>query len=332
MNYLSGDIGGTNTRLIYFSESSLGRKIIAETFYKSKKYSTFEMALKQFISENSINSIDAACLAVAGPVTSGIVSVTNLPWVVSEEKLKGEFKIPYVKVINDFVAIAYGLSELKNSDFLTLQSFDHDISDDLNNDAVVVGAGTGLGVSHLICKNGVYHPQSSEAGHASFSAHNQQQCNLLSWLMKKDNHVSQESILSGRGLLTIYRYLRDVEGLAESSEISDKFVGSDPAQVIAESALADTDTLCVKTVNMFISIYGGTASDIVLHYYPVSTLYIAGGIAAKISKLMTAGTFLHAFLSKGLMADNMKKIEIKLVCEERAGLLGAMAQSALLTK
>ena len=330
MCFLAGDIGGTNTRLIYFKQTSAGRQIIAETFYKSQEFVSFEIILTKFLTDNNLKNIDAACLAVAGPVHSGNVSVTNLPWLLSEEKLKNELNTSCVLLINDFIAVAYGLCELNNNDFLTLQSVESTSTIDVNKDAVVIGAGTGLGVSHLIYMNGKYKPLPSETGHVSFSAHNKQQCDLLSWLFENEKHVSLESILSGRGLFTIYQFLKHKEGICESEIIKNKFVDSDPAQVITEYALADTDALCVKTLETFIEIYGAAASDIVLHYYPVSNLYIAGGIAVKIANQMTNGKFIDAFVNKGLMTSNMENITIKLIIEEKAGLMGAMAKAVSL--
>lgn len=333
MYLLAGDIGGTNSRLIYAEVNSLGKFTLLEKSYLSAEYQTFYDVLERFLSDDEISTpVDGVCLAVAGAVKSGSVSVTNLPWVITEDSLKERLRTPAVKLINDFTAVAYGLLDLGEKDFLTIQSgkTNNKVSRCENNThqgAVIVGAGTGLGACHVINFNGNYMPLSSEAGHAGFAPQNKQQCALMLWLWETEKNISLESLLSGKGLFTIYQFFRDVEGVLESDSISRMLMVSDPAQVITDHALTDKDELCVKTLQMFINIYGAAAGDIVLHYYPVSKLYIGGGIAPKIKYAMLDGEFLKAFLNKGSMSSNMKEIEIKMVCQEKAGLLGALAQA-----
>jgi glucokinase len=107
---------------------------------------------------------------------------------------------------------------------------------------------------------------------------------------------------------------------------------NDAAKVIAEHGLAGDDSMCKKTLDIFVDIYGAAAGDIVLQHYPVKELYIAGGIAPKIKNKMLEQRFIDAFVNKNLMTANMKKVTVKLVMQEKAGLLGALsvARSSLL--
>jgi len=56
-------------------------------------------------------------------------------------------------------------------------------------------------------------------------------------------------------------------------------------------------------------------------------------IAAKIHSKMTDKRFINAFVNKGVMQENMKGIRVKLVCNEKVGLYGALlcAQSLVLS-
>ena len=100
---------------------------------------------------------------------------------------------------------------------------------------------------------------------------------------------------------------------------------SDPASVISHYALMNSDDLCQKTLDCFIDIYGSAASNIALHYYPIGEVYIAGGIAPKIKTRLMEPRFIQAFNNKELMSSNMKKITIKLICQDKAGLYGALS-------
>lgn len=326
MYILAADVGGTNTRLIFAVLSSNSMTVITKAEYLSANYLSFDRLLQQFLIDSNITKpIESACIAVAGPVKSGMVSVTNLPWVISASELKNKFSIKKIKLINDFTAVAYGIPQLKEKDFIILQSGIQEDLADINNTAVVVGAGTGLGACYLVDHQGDYLVYPSESGHVSFSPQNSQQSDLLNWLWQDHEYVSLEDLLSGRGIATIYQYLKTVKKIRENHAIREQFNTHDPAKVITENAINNNCELCKQTVEVFINIYGSAASNILLHHYPVSHLYIAGGIANKIKSILKNGQFIAAFNNKGLMKKNMQSVSVKLVCRESVGLYGALS-------
>lgn len=326
MNILVGDIGGTNTRLLYAKINKSGWESLHLKNYPSQNFNKFTEVLNQFISEHNIDiPVDAACFAIAGPVENETVSVTNLPWVISEKQLQKELQTPRVNIINDFNAVALGISELNENDFINLQK--GQISNTkINPDAAVIGAGTGLGAAHLIWIDDHYHVCTSEAGHTGFAPENTLQSKLLMWMQEKYSHVSLEILLSGKGLATIYQFLHEVMHLDESLHVINEMKEKDPAQVITDNALARHDNLCEKTLDFFIDIYGAAAGNIVLNYFPIDDLYIAGGIAIKLKEKMLSPAFIQAFENKGLLTENMKKINIKLIVQDKVGLYGTIAK------
>lgn len=322
---VSGDIGGTNTRLIFARQINHASEIIAQKNFQNVNYKSFEQLLQEFISDFvEPDSIDAACFAVAGPVMDGVVSLTNINWEISETVIRSEFKIPSVKVLNDFAAIAYALSGLDSEQLITLQT--GSMPDD--GEAVIVGAGTGLGCCHVINIDGEIYVKSSEAGHSHFSPTDKMELQLLEWLWDRQNMVSVEHLVSGRGLNSIYQFLKLNTSEKEDSEVAKKMQLNNPAAVITENA--DNDVLCNETIRMFLRLYGSAISDIVLHYLPISRVYIAGGIAAKISRHMQSGLFIESFNSDGKMKDLLKKIQVDLILDELIGLKGALAAACSL--
>ena len=322
---LVGDIGGTNTRFVVADSVAKEINLLFEKTYPSAEFDSFDQVVGQFFSEHDIGSgIDTACFAIAGPVESGVADVTNLPWVINEHELRERLQIGRVNLINDFVAVAYGIFELKDNDLIVLQQGAAKEEKLLSRDAAIIGAGTGLGVSHLIWQDHRYRPFSSEAGHVGFSPENRLQCELLAWMQKKHSHVSLEMLLSGPGLVSIYHFFSEVVGLAESSTAKKAMQEMDPAVVITELAERG-DNLCQQVLNCFIDIYGAAAGNVALHYYPIKEIYIAGGIAAKIKEKMLNGRFIDAFVAKGVMRTLLEKVAIKLVIQEKVGLLGALA-------
>lgn len=329
MNILAGDIGGTNTRLRFATVINDEVSLIAEKQYASQAYPGLDDVIRLFISEFNLSMpLDSVCMAVAGPVKSSKASVTNLPWEISVEDLRKSLSCDKVCLINDFVAIAHGISQLTSDDVLVIKAGTKSEAHNDNQDAAVVGAGTGLGAAHLLWKDDHYEPLPGEAGHTTFAPTTPLLSRLLSWLQQDLSHVSLEMLLSGRGFLTIYNFIHKKEGIPESREVKQKLKTNDPAKVITDYALNDQDQLCVATLNCFIDIYGAALSDIVLHYYPLKTVYIAGGIAVKIKDELLSHRFIKAFENKGLMTDNMKELAVKLIVNESVGLNGAQLYAA----
>ena len=323
MNFLAGDIGGTNTRLLF---AKMNKNICDELYeknYLSQDYNSLNEVVDKFFLEHNIPSfIDAACFAIAGPVENGTVSVTNLPWVIKEDDLKEDLLTSNVILINDFLAVAIGITELKDNDLVIVKEGQNPV----NSDAAIIGAGSGLGAAHLVWTDNQYQAYTSEAGHTGFAPENTLQSELLIWMQQQYSHVSLEMLLSGKGLVTIYKFLHKVKGVNESLQVKEAMNAKDPAQVITEYALADTDQLCEQTLACFIEIYGAAAGNIALSYYPIGEIYIAGGIAEKIKDKMISPGFVQAFVNKGLLSSNMNKITIKLITQDKVGLYGALAK------
>jgi len=325
MNFLVGDIGGTNTRLLFAKMNGNTCEEFYEKSYSSRYYSNLIEVINDFLSDCNINhAIHSACFAIAGPVEDETVAVTNLPWIISADQLKTDLNTPDIKLINDFLAVASGISELTDNDFIVLQKGKHNVSTSYQ-DAAIIGAGTGLGAAHLVYSDNRYQSYSSETGHTGFAPENAIQLELLTWMQKQHSHVSLEMLLSGKGLVNIYRFFHEVKGLKESFSVSDDMALIDPAQVITDYALSGDDELCQTTLDCFIEIYGAAAGNVALNYYPVDVLYIAGGIAAKIKPKMIDSAFINAFVDKGLLSSNMRNITVKLITQDKVGLYGALA-------
>ena len=318
MNYLAGDIGGTNTRILLSKENGE----ILEKRYFSNDFGDLNEVIDKFLSDYHINDdIDAACFAIAGPVENGSVSVTNLPWIVDEEQLKLHLRTTKVKLVNDFYAVAKGISKLKKTDIIIVQQGEKPV----NSDIAVIGAGTGLGAAHIVVADNNYHIYTSEAGHVGFAPETTLQSELLLWMQQKYSHVSLEMLLSGKGLLSIYDFFKTVKGVSESIDVQSAIMKFNAALIITEVALDNGDELCEKTLSCFIDIYGAATGNVALHYYPVGEVYIAGGIAVKVKDKILSPAFTKGFNNKGLLTKKMKNITIKLITQEKVGLYGALS-------
>jgi glucokinase len=315
---LAGDIGGTKSRLGLFRVVKEDPHLIFEKTFHSKNYSGLEKMLKDFLGGEK--SIASACFGVAGPVTSGIIRTTNLPWRIDIQSIQKELTIRRVEVINDLVANAYGIFMLKNKrDFQTLN-----IGKIKKGNAALISAGTGLGEAILFWNGKRHVPFPSEGGHVEFGPRNDLEIKLFQYLFDRFSHVSYERILSGAGLLHIYQFLRDSKRSGNEPEwLSQKMKQKDPAAVISETAKLKRNRLCVMALDLFVSIYGSAAGNLALQVMAVGGVYLGGGIAPKIIWKLKDGTFMEAFKNKGRLSEVVAQIPVKVILNDRAALLGA---------
>jgi glucokinase len=325
MRVLTGDIGGTNTRLMIVDYKDSQYRVLVSHTYPSNQYPGLQDVIHQFLDEHNTGGIQRACLAVAGPVINGSSKITNLPWVINEEQLVDDLKIPVVKLINDFTAVAKGVASVGKNDLLEVQTGSVHHSGSKHPSGAIIGAGTGLGVAHRVWIEGEYHIVTSETGHAGFAPETELQTNLLSWLRSQHGHVSIEMVLSGTGLYRIYQFLSDNNHYPESASIREQMLENDPARIITEYGLRGDDELCQMTLDTFVEIYGATAGNVALQYYPIDELYIAGGIAPRIKDKLKTRLFLDAFVSKGKLTSSLQNITVKIILDNNVGLHGALA-------
>jgi glucokinase len=318
---LAGDIGGTNTRLAAF-ETANGLRPIAKCEYRNHDYAALESIIGEFLKQFD-GRITGAALAVAGPVVRNVVTGLNLPWRIDAVKVAATLKLPQVTLLNDLLALAYGISGLQPQDIEVLQAGE----EDLQGNRAVIAAGTGLGESGLLrSAGGGFTPYPSEGGHGDFAPTNEPEAELFLYLHRKFGHVSTERVLSGMGIENLYCFLRDSKRFDEPKEIADELaVAKDRPAVIARYASAGKHALCVETLKLFASILAAETGNVALGLFATGGVYIGGGIAPKVAPFLRTPEFLDSFGNKGRMRALMEKIPVRLIINEHAGLIGAAA-------
>jgi len=309
MPILAADIGGTSTRLRLVH----GAETLDEKDYPSQDYPDLNSILDNFIKANSPVDLQSACLAVAGPVRDGTARVTNLPWEVHESLISEDFTIPQVRIINDFEAIGYALAILPPDDFYELQAG----SPDSVGTRALIGAGTGLGVAIVTRCGERWQVLPGEGGHVDFAPRTAEQQALLDYLQQQSARVSVEMLLSGPGLERIYEFICTQNGINPDSVRR-------TAASISSTALIGRDPLAVKTLDLFVEIYGAQAGNLALTSLATGGVFIAGGIAPKILSLLKRGRFIEMFSDKPPMSELLHSMPVRVVLNTRSGLLGAV--------
>ena len=315
---LAGDIGGTKTNLGLFirgKRSPLPKVIVS---YSSRKAANLENIIKRFLERHHV-SIANACFGIAGPVVNGRCKTTNLPWIVSEARIKKRFKWEHVRLINDLMATAHAIPLLHRNEVLALNR----IKTRKGQNIGLIAPGTGLGEALLVFQNGQYIPISSEGGHADFSPNSEAEIKLWRYLHKRFGHVSIERVLSGPGLLNIYSWMKGSGQYKEPVWLVRKIKEMDPARVITEAAMNEKNPLCIAALNMFVSVLGAVSGNLALTGMTTGGVYLGGGIPPKVLPVLKKGIFMKAFTDKGRFRNYLEKIPVKVILNDKAALLGA---------
>jgi glucokinase len=315
---LAGDIGGTKTLIGLFKPTENYPVFdIVETF-SSGAYPGLEAVVEEYLKKRSVK-IAGACFGIAGPVKNGRCRTTNIPWEVSEKRLKDKFSWPRVRLINDLAAMSAATPILKNEELLVLQRGEPR----KNGVRGVVAPGTGLGMSLMVKAKDYYISLPSEGGHMDFAPNSEEEVELWRYIRKSMEHVSIERIVSGPGLVNIYRWLIEKNQAQEPSWLVKKMSTQDPARVISETASAGDDFFCGKALKLFVSILGAISGNLALTGLTYGGLYLGGGVVPKILPFITEENFLHSFVSKGRFRELLNTIPVYVILNDRAALLGA---------
>jgi glucokinase len=324
---LAGDIGGTKTNLALFSVDGERLRVQLSQTFLSKSYSGLVPVLRDFLAGDH-PPIECACFGIAGPVVDNKVKTPNLAWMVDRAELMRALKIESVALLNDLEATAYGVFTLETDEFLTLNE---GVIRHAGNKALIA-AGTGLGQSILYDDGRRFRPLASEGGHADFAPRNELEIELLRYLMRRYTHVSYERVLSGPGLLNIYRFLKEARGVPEPDWLAERLAAADDISAeISRAALANEAEICVQALDLFVSVYGAEAGNLALRAKSVRGLYVGGGIAPKIIAKLKDGTFMRAFGDKGRYADLLAAVPVQVILNDQTALRGAAYYAAFLS-
>ena len=322
--FISGDIGGTKTLLQAAEWLDGSAHVRCERRYANREYLSFSDVLRDFLGATSALGLKhplSACFAVAGPITEQGIRLTNLPWLMNATALEREFSIPLVKLINDFEAVALSVEVLAADDLVALQNG----TPRATGMRVTLGAGTGMGVACLIWQARCYIPLPTEAGHMDFAPADELQVRLWDHLRKYFGHVSVERILSGPGLVNIFNFLMvECGGAADGAQA---LLGSDGAPQVSDLAFNDGHPIAMKSLTLFVEIYGAYAGNLALAGLCRNGVYVAGGIAPKIIVKLQEGGFIKAFRDKGRFSSLMEEIPVHVVINSKAGLIGAAEEA-----
>lgn len=313
---LAGDVGGTKTLLALFEPAERRPTPVALHTYVTNDHDSFTDILNAFARDVPRPfTVTAAAIGVAGPVIARRARLTNITWDIAADEITARFGTPRVALLNDLEAMANSVEVLAPAEFVSLQ----DGVARTDGNAVVIAAGTGLGQAYLHRVGGHLRPVPSEGGHADFAARTDREIELVRMLRDLYGRAEVEHVLSGPGLVNLYRFTH--RG-GECTVVGDTSAPDAPA-LVSQAAMAGRCQFCADALRMFVGAYGAETGNLALRGVATSGVYVGGGIAPKILSAIQGGTFMDAFLAKGRMSDLLAKMPVKVILTPEAGLIGA---------
>ena len=314
---VSVDIGGTHARFA-LAEVEGGRVVeLGEAVtLKTAGHASFQTAWEDFGRISGGPLPRAASIAIAGPVDSELIKLTNNPWIIRPALIREKLNVDHYTVVNDFGAVGHAVAQAADEHFLHLCGPDVPLPP--TGTISIMGPGTGLGVAHVWRNAAGYHVQATEGGHVDFAPLDSIEDAILARLRKRHRRVSVERVVAGPGISDIYEALAAMEGRAVQ-QLDDK--------TLWELGTSGTDSLAAAAVDRFCLSLGSVAGDIALAQGG-SSVVIAGGLGLRIKDTLVRSGFAERFTAKGRFEGLMASLPVKLITHPQPGLFGAAAAFA----
>ncbi|MEP6939551.1 MAG: glucokinase [Rudaea sp.] len=315
--FLAADVGGTHARIGLIQQRSASAvahdeplHILGYRKYACASHASLSAILLEYLRESGARPL-GACIACAGYALGDDLINANLPWKVSISALRRDLGLERVALVNDFQAIAYATHFHPLTDAVQVAGSG---GIDLNLPRLVVGPGTGFGAAVLLPAQP--HPAilRTEAGHAAIAPHTALEMQVVRHLGRGVVHVPNEQVLSGPGLLNLYR------AICEIRAIPARLVS--PMEVTA-AALDGSDAVASECVACFCAWLGGLVGDLVVLFGAFGGVSLAGGFLPQILALLQRSEFAERFHDKGTLRTVLERVPVHVIEHGQLGVSGA---------
>lgn len=253
-----------------------------------------------------------AALAVAADVDARPLRITNRGWTLDIAALQARFAWTQATIVNDFEALACAIPILASTDLVTVRTG----TPQADATVAVIGPGTGLGVSGLVPGAAGGFPIRSAGGHVTLAAADPREAEVLARLRQTCGHVSAERVLSGPGLLAVYRVLGG-EGAAVPGDVTRLAAAGEPR--------------AQETRELFFRFLGSVCADLALTLGARGGVYLGGGILPALRAALLASDFAGRFVAKGRYASYLARVPVHLIVADTPALRG-LARHPLLQR
>lgn len=310
---LVADIGGTNARFALAEFDGALPRLRDVQSLPASRYASLQHAAEHYFEQVGLRPVHAA-IAVACPVGTDEIRLTNRAWSFSRRELEHALGLQQLLMLNDFGAVAWAVPALGAGDVVPLYG---PAALPAPSPVTVIGPGTGLGVALLVGDGSRgWQVVETEGGHATFAPVVEEERLIARWLDSLHGRTSNERVLCGTGLAQIDAVIRQPDRPAGVAPVL-----RDPADVVA-LALEGHDVAARRALARFCAILGGVCGDAAL-MHGARSVVIAGGIVPRFIPFLRSSAFRERFLAKGRFAAYLENVAIHVITHPQPGLLGA---------
>jgi glucokinase len=315
-NVLLADIGGTNARFA-LADVTAPSPLVMDSIreYAVADFPSLPHAAARYLEETAA-TVKRAVIAVAGRVDGDEARITNFPWTISIRRSCEALKLDGMRLVNDFTAQSMAVLAMQPADVVAIGGTPWAAQrGERGNDRTfaVIGPGTGLGVGGLLIRDRRPYALATEGGHVDFAPGNPEEIEILRQLSQEFGRVSIERLISGQGLVNIHRALSRIAGVDPGP--------MEPPDVTRGAEAGDAR--CMRTVEVFCSVFGAAAGDLVLTLGAWDGVFLAGGLVPRLIDELQHSSFRARFEQKGRFSPTMATIPTLAVMHAQPGLLGA---------
>jgi len=308
---LLGDIGGTNVRFTVLPGPAVPAISLPRTH--TSDHAGVVEAIRSALHGQDCPRPRSALIAVAARVDSPAVHLTNAAWTIDAAEIGSALGLSSVVLVNDYVPVAASLASFGAiEDGLARLGPEVPVGPGAK---LVLGPGTGLGAAALLPLGKRFAVQPTEAAHVDFGPSDEFEMALWPGIERVGGRVTAETLLSGPGLMRLYRACALTKG--------HRVTCSTPEEV-TRTGLAG-DELALATLRLFARLLGRFAGDLALIFGASGGVYIGSGIAPTIVDLLGAGDFRAGFEDKAPYADLMAGTATFVIMRPEPALAGLSA-------
>ena len=314
---LVADIGGTNTR-VALADGPVVRVSTIRKF-PNRDFTGIDGVLARYMADEGVGPLTGACVAAAGPVQDGAVTMTNLfdeggaPWIIDPARVVRATGAATVAVLNDLQAQGQALGHIADANLRCVVDGPRHPGGSM----LVVGLGTGVNAApvHNTPWGRVVPP--SECGHVNMPVRGAEGLRLQGFiealLASRDEvpHAGVEELLSGRGLANLHAFAATQAGGGPAR---------DSAAVL--SALAEGDALAAEAARLYVHILGQMLADLALIHLPYDGIYLIGGMSRAMTPSFPRFGLAAAFRENRRVPLLTRDFRISVVEDDFAALTG----------
>jgi glucokinase len=155
-----------------------------------------------------------------------------------------------------------------------------------------------------------------EGGHIDLGPVSARDFAIWPHLDQPQGRVSGETLLSGAGLVRLYR------GLCAADGVGPAFTA--PSE-IAGAGLSGANPQAAEALTLFATYLGRLAGDLALIFMAYGGVYLAGGISTRIAPALKSGAFRAAFLDKAPHGELLEGMATAIITKTNPALAGITA-------